>query len=169
MIKVEADIIYNLLVLEGIFIDIQQELLSQPDMCHVYLNSEVALANQAIANSRKSIKFDNCMIDTTPGKEVIWDGNRWTIVNDGDKSISLSIDGGIIEIDWKQFSKLVSEGHIKSPDDKIIDNNLKEKADRIMREASKQDLVEANRRYKIILPFLGKQFAQKNKDHTGMG
>lgn len=163
MIKVEADIIYNHLVEEAIYIDIQQELLCQPDMCHVYLNREIALANQAVACSGANVRFENSVIDTTPGKEVLWNGNRWSIVNDGDKYISLSIDGRVTEIDWNQFKALVSEGHIISPDNQFIDNTLKEKADSIMREASKQDLAEANRRYKIILPFLEGETLQKTR------
>ncbi len=160
MIKVEADLIYNLLVREEIYINIQQELLCQPDTCHVYLNQEISLANQTV---RASVKFENCMIDTTPGKEVLWNGNRWTIINDGEKYISLSLDGKVTEIDWNQFKALVSEGHIISPDNQFIDNTLKEKADSIMRQASKQDLAEANRRYKTILPFLEGEPLQKTR------
>lgn len=163
MIKVEADLIYNLLVREGIHIDIQQELLCQPDTCHVYLNREIALAHQAIADSKASVRFENCVIDTSPGKEIIWNGKKWTIINDGDKYISLSIDGGVTEIDWNQFKALVSAGHIVSPDSEFIDNTLKEKADSIMREASKQDFTEANRKYKIILPFLEGEQLQKTR------
>ena len=163
MTKVEADVIYNLFIAEGIYIDIKQELLSQPDKCHVYLNREVALANQAIEYSSESIKFENCMIDTTPGNEVLWDGNKWTIKNNGDKYISLSINGEVTEIDWKQFKRLVSEGHIKSPDDQFIDNSIKEKAEKIMREASKQDLAEANRRFKTIKPYLEDSTLQKTR------
>ncbi len=154
MTKDKADLIYSLLIGDEIFIDMQQEFLSQPDKCHVYLNREIALANKAVSYSNESIKFEDCVIDTTPGKVVLWDGNKWTIVNDGDNYVSLSINGGVTEIEWKQFKRLVSEGRIKSPDGQFIDNTQKEKADRMIREASKQDLAEANRRYKIILPYL---------------
>lgn len=163
MTKVEPDLIYALLTGEVIYIDIEQELLSNPEKCHVYLNREVALANQAVVSSSESIKFENCIIDTTPGNEVLWDGNKWVIVNNGDKYISLSFNGGVTEIDWDQFKRLVSEGHIKSPNNQFIDNTLKEKAEKIMREASKQDLEEANRRYKIILPYLINETQQASR------
>ena len=163
MTKIEADLIYRLLITEGLFIDIQQELLSQPDQCHVYLNREVAMANQAIEYSNKRLKFENCMIDTTPGNEVLWDGNKWTILNAGDKYISLSINGRAHEIEWKQFKRLVSEGHIINSDDKFIDNTLKEQAEKIMREASKEDLAEANSRYKVIKPYLDDRTLKKTR------
>lgn len=163
MTKIDADLVYSLLIAEGLFIDIQQELLSQPDKCHVYLNREIALANQAIEYSSERLKFENCMVDTTPGNEVLWDGNKWTIINAGDKYISLSINGRVNEIEWKQFKRLVSEGHIINSDDKFIDNTLKEQAEKIMREASKEDLAEANSRYKVIKPYLEDRILKKTR------
>lgn len=161
--KTGADNIYNLLVRKEIYIDIEQELLCEPDACHVFANEDVALAHQAIITNKKDYMFANCMVDVAPGKEILWGKNPWTVVNMDDQHISVcSENGNITKIRRDQFVRMVSEGLIKSADNQLIDIVEAKIHDKLV-EASKRDLAKANYMYNTILPFLeGKKLEESD-------
>jgi len=153
--KVDADTIYNLLVRCEIYINIEEELISEPDLCHVFANQDVALAYQAINSDRKDSMFANCMVDVAPGKEIIWGNILWMIVNMDDKYISVQspTSMNITQIKREQFVRMVSEGLIRSSDNQLIDI-VKAEINSKLFAASKRDLARANEMYNTILPYL---------------
>lgn len=153
MSDVGADMIYKLVVREEIYIDIEQELICESETCHVYRCREISVSHQTIVKNRKDSLFANCSIDISQGKEVLWDGNPWTIINIGDSSITLNSKNGMTVLERKRFAELVSQNYIKSSNNQII-SIINEKINSKLTEASEQDIVAANHRYEIILPYL---------------
>ena len=151
---VEVDDIYYMIARGEIFVDLEQELLSEPDFTHVFIDKQTALAYKTLTTRRNIPLFTDHTIEVAPGNKIIWDGNSWVIANLGEMMISLSSEEGkIVEIAKEQFFNMVCDRRIKgevSEIIKVIDTSLMSR----IAEASEQEIKIANYRYEIILPVL---------------
>lgn len=151
---VEVDDIYYMVARGEIYVDMEQELLSEPDFTCVFIDKQTAYAYKTLTSRRNIPLFTDHTIEVTPGNKIIWDKNPWVIANLGEKNISLSSEEGkIIEIAKEQFFNMVSENRIKREENEIIkatDSTIVS----IIAKASEQDLKIANYRYEIILPII---------------
>ncbi|WP_088227121.1 DDE-type integrase/transposase/recombinase [Desulfosporosinus sp. FKB] len=150
---VEADDIYYLIARSKIYINLEEEVLSEPEYTHVFIDEQTALAYKTMTYRKKSPMFEDHTLEIAPGVKVIWKGKLWTIINVGEKSISLLSEEDIIHIPKDQFYNMVSEGRIKGVDTDIIKNTNAVINEKIA-QASEKELQEANYRYKTILPAL---------------
>jgi len=147
----EADDIYYLIARGELYVDLEEEVLGEPEFTHVFIDEQTALAYKTMTYHKKSPLFDDHTLEIAPGVKVVWEGKPWTIVNMGEKSISLLAEEDIIHVPKDQFFNMVSEGRVKGVDSEILraaNAVINEK----IAEASEKELNEANYRYKTILP-----------------
>lgn len=151
---VEVSDIYYLLTRGKIYINLEQELLAEPQYTRVFIDEQTSLAYKTLAGSKNVPKIVDQTIEVAPGTKITWDGKPWVIVNLGDKFISIYHDDtGIIDIAKEQFFNLICENRIQGVDNEII-KSVNSIINSKLAEASENDIKEANRRYNIILPVL---------------
>ena len=150
---VEADDIYLMIAKGKIYVDLEEELLSEPQFTHVFIDKQTALAYKTM-NSRKNIPmFKDHTLQVSPGTKVLWDGKPWTIVNLGERKISLSAEEGIVDVNKEQFYNMVCENHVKGVDNEII-KAVNSALNSKIAGASEEELKIANYRYDAILPMI---------------
>jgi len=150
---VEADDIYYLIAREKIYVDMEEEVLSEPEFTHVFIDEQTGSAYKTMISRKKSPMFEDHTLEVAPGVKVIWDGKLWTIANLGEKKISLLAEEGIVDVPKDQFFNMVCEHHIKGVDNELI-KAVNSALNTKIAEASEQELKEANYRYRIIMPIL---------------
>nr|WP_290221389.1 Mu transposase C-terminal domain-containing protein [Trichocoleus desertorum] len=152
-----ADDVYTLIVTDQLYVDLARFSLAEPETVRIFLNKELALAFERTTEIHPStipISLQNVQISV--GSSLLWDSELWEVINTGITSTALlRSDGKLIELPNSAIDKLISEGKISSP---IIEEIIGTKAEieEILRRARPEDTREANRRYEIIQPYLGK-------------
>ncbi|WP_042142795.1 TnsA endonuclease N-terminal domain-containing protein [Paucisalibacillus sp. EB02] len=146
-----ADDIYKLIILGEIYVDLEQFLIFNYDKFPLYINKETADAILNAEQSMSNTPNENIgnVVNIEAGKEIIWNGNPWTIINVGEAEISLlDKSESIIPLPFNAFEKLIKMGAIKS-----LENNaaLQEKTTKefldIIKSASPAELARANEKY----------------------
>ena len=150
---VKPDDVYYMIARWKIFVDLEDELLTEPERTHVFADKETSLAYKVINSAKSIASLKTHMLEVAPGSKVLWDGCPWTIANLGDDNISLVSQGDITELSRKTFINLVCEQRIKGVECEILAPNTS-LIKSIFEDASEKDIAEANLRYKIILPIL---------------
>lgn len=152
--NIQSEDIFILLVMDRIYIDLKNYLLTEPEKAEVFIDLTTASAYQKVERSRVSGSYDFSSFSMEIGKTILWDQNIWTVANLGlDKIYLLSEEGKLIELSNEVFQSLVSTGKIVLLDKDINCDSKKEITDKIL-EAGQEELEEANYRYNIILPCL---------------
>lgn len=86
---ISRDDIYALIATRKLYVDLGTAPLAEAERVHVFVNREAAVACGHAAQAAEA-PTDNCRVFTVrAGLTVAWDGRTWTIVNPGDKTISL--------------------------------------------------------------------------------
>lgn len=153
--NVSVDELHWLIAKQEIYVDLERDLLNQPEQARVFLDEEVAYAHMQIYGSDSSevsiaVSLDEIEVNT----QLSWDGQPWIVVNKGNESIILEGENQEFqEIPKATFSQFLQQEKIT-----CITSNwnyvLSTEAQEIYNRASKQDLAQANRRYREIVPFL---------------
>jgi transposase InsO family protein len=153
--KVETSDIYHLLARRGIYMDLRQELLTDPKGTHVFTDEQTAIAYDALTRNINIPKFSDHAIEVAPGTNIIWDGNLWIIINIGKENISIknSESGFFTELSKEQFYSFIIDNRIRGIEKDIVKQMDSLLTSRLA-EASGDEIKEANYRYDIILPVL---------------
>ncbi|WP_245308267.1 TnsA endonuclease N-terminal domain-containing protein [Halalkalibacter urbisdiaboli] len=145
-----ADDIYKLIVLGAIYVDLERFLIINFDKFPLFLNKETATA---ILNAEKAKitkadgNFEN-KINVEVGKEILWNGNPWTVVNIGESEISLLDETErIIPLPINSFEELIKMGSISSFANEISKDYDDSELINIIRTARPETLAEANEKY----------------------
>ncbi|MED3576934.1 DDE-type integrase/transposase/recombinase [Bacillus thuringiensis] len=145
-----ADYVYDLIICNEIYVDLNTYLLSEPDRNPVYISVEQhhSFINSAINEQQQ----ENCkpeIVRTDIGTNVMWDGNQYLIINNGNEQITLlSSEEQIVKIPKNVFVDLFVEGNIRGINTIHRD---KEKIGReILIRAKQADYEIANQRYELV-------------------
>lgn len=158
----QVDDIYYLIARGGLYFDIENELITEPQRAHVFCDEQIALAHKIMLSSQCESILKDHSFEVVPGARVAWDGNPWSIVNLGEKNIALISDGNIIEVPREVFFGLVRDQRIKGVEMIEYKSALENP---IFEESSQEELKEATLRYEIILPLIeGRAKIQDLKD-----
>ncbi|WP_460202933.1 hypothetical protein [Scytonema sp. NUACC21] len=155
---VEADNIYSLVATEEIYTDLTSHVLVEAEKCRVVKSRVIEDSFNAIICTEKSDKImTSSVIELIPGTSVFYDGVCLNIILVGQDYLLLSAkEFETIEFKISEFSALVKAG-------KVTINPLKnqslisEKALEILKQASTDDLINANRRFSLLKPYLDEQ------------
>lgn len=145
-----ADYVYDLIICNEIYVDLNTYLLSEPDRNPVYISVEQhhSFINSAINEQQQ----ENCkpeIVRTDIGTNVMWDGNQYLIINNGNEQITLlSSEEQIVKIPKNVFVDLFVEGNIRGI------NTIRRDKEKIGREiliqAKQADYEIANQRYELV-------------------
>ncbi|PYV20390.1 MAG: hypothetical protein DMG27_23180, partial [Acidobacteria bacterium] len=87
--------------------------MAEPERVHVFVNREAEVAYGHVVQGAEA-PTDNCRgFSVRAGLAVAWDGRTWTILNPGERTISLlGEDEALTELLVSVFEKLTKEGRI---------------------------------------------------------
>ncbi|MGO9274112.1 MAG: Mu transposase C-terminal domain-containing protein [Terriglobia bacterium] len=111
---VSRDDIYALIGIRELFVDLGAAPLTEPERVRVFANREAAVAFGHVVQSNEATT-DNCGgFSVRAGHTIAWDGRTWTIVNPGEKTISLlGEDESLTELPVSVFEELTKQGRIQ--------------------------------------------------------
>ena len=148
---VEADVVYALVAKNVLFVDLNDELLSEPQytiVCRDKLSFDIYLNQKRSRVSIPSLQLH--AIEMAPGTKFLWDGKPWRILNVGMSEIFVE-DGkrDVCNLSFDIFHKLIGGRAIVGLDSEASEQNLQ--AEQIVKRASPVDLELANRRTKALM------------------
>lgn len=147
-----ADDVFALIAARTLYADLERDRLGEPDRTYVYRDRDAAEAHETYHRTAAPATLpDLSLIDLSPGHAVFWDGNVWTILNDGSEGYFLQGEGQRhAEISRTMMQKLIGEGRILAgpgaPDPKAL-----RAAQRLM-AANDAQRAAAVRRYRALFP-----------------
>ena len=114
--RFKADDIYNLIITNDIYVDLETSLLVEPTRVNVFCNKQIAEAYKLISyESSINLSTDviSPVVRIVPGSQVYWDGRGLKILHAGESEITL-IDQNDepIVLTRQLFEKLVHQGKI---------------------------------------------------------
>lgn len=146
-----SDDIYRLMATESIYADVRRSALAETEQVRLFSDQEMAQAYTVIAQTATGGAGS---VTLTTNSCVVWDSQRWTIVNSGETTIALlAEDGTLVELPHSTFEAMVKQGRLSGrpePPEMTLNAEVQE----LLARASPDDLKEANRRYAIIAPRL---------------
>jgi len=140
------DDIYALIARRDLYVDLMKDEISEHDRVHVYsdeMHSKINYQTDLPAEITTSLEIE-------PGNILLWDGKPFVIMNVTDKVWIKEEDNPTICLTQNELEKLVKQNQIKGIKQNTADNHVL----RLMQEASPEDFIIANKRLKIIEPFL---------------
>ncbi|WP_141261211.1 TnsA endonuclease N-terminal domain-containing protein, partial [Brevibacillus reuszeri] len=154
-----SDDIYSLIVLGELYVDLHTHRMVDVVSTPVFIDSQTAQAFKFMERTPTvETQVQASSIEVQVGTEIQWDGQRWIISNVGTNSIFLKDNDDLTtDITYEAFKTLANQGKIKGINRQFHTENDQD-AHNILRQASKEDLEEANRRYKIISPRLQEDY-----------
>ncbi|MDQ5946310.1 MAG: putative transposase [Pseudomonadota bacterium] len=141
--NIAADAVYYLVAREELYVDLENELLSEPAFTYICRD---ALSAEAYRNSRRHTKTQSPValqtIHLASGTRLLWDGNLWVILNVGNNDVVLEDDQHAIStLRLGTFQALIASGDIvglpESVDKRVV------LSERIMKSAAPVDLEAA--------------------------
>lgn len=149
--QVPSDIVFAMIARGQLYADLRVAPLAEPERVRVFRNWETA---QGYAVATSSFSRSNPFVTVALGASVIWDGRSWTIVNLGaTETTLLAADDTLINLPQTTFESLIRAGQLTTPADTRI-SELHSTVQELLSRASPTDFEEANRRYRIIAPWL---------------
>lgn len=147
--------IYMLIAAGQIYVDLEAARLAEPEQVQVFLNQPVALAYQRMTEIAAPRASSIQLLQVAVGTSLLWDGECWEVVNTGATTTGLvRSDGKFIELPNATFDALIQQGKITAAKETEPETD-KARVEEILRHARPEDIVEANRRYELIQPYLG--------------
>lgn len=155
---VNADNIYSLIAASEIYVNLTTHTLVEADKCRVFKSRVIENSFNAIICTENSDKMiASPIIDLMPGTSVFYDGIRLNIILVGQDYLLLSAkEFETIEFKIAEFSDLINSGKIKINRVKN-QSQIYAQAIEIFKQASTDDLINANRRFSLLKPYLDEQ------------
>jgi putative transposase len=152
---IPADVVFQLISSGSIYVDLQRELLAEPEVTHVFRDKAAASIHQSYLFAMTSAgPVAPAAVPIEEGQKLLWDGKPWVIFNVSPERVTLKSSDGRFEspvID--SFRELVRIGLIVSADN--VDEERAALREARLRDASPIDLKLANDRLYNLFPDLG--------------
>ncbi len=149
----DSDSISYLIARDELYVNLEKELLTEPERCHVFVCKETANIYHNVLNISGPSLYTKHSINIQVGMTVLWDGNECRILNIGHENISIKSNGIIIDIPVENFMSMIDNRCLLTVDSDPLECT-EDKVNQILARASHNDLNEANRRYHIIKPVI---------------
>lgn len=149
-----VDDIYALIANNTIYIDLYNDLITEPENVTVYLNKEQHKGFSIVEWSGRRRKSSS-KIDLKNGQRLLWGDTVWKILHydQSKKNIILLQDGKREhqEMPLEVFESLISDGYIEGINNVTSeDDTVKE----LITQANEKDLETANKRYEVVMKVL---------------
>jgi putative transposase len=158
--KLNPDEIYSLIATKQLYVDLSAaDLASEPEKVRLFLSIESATAAPQLSKSWNSIDknpISQGLIQPTIGSQIVWDGIDWLVLNLGNTKVTLlNSQQKIVNLPLAVFEQLITQARLTL----ISPNSLNQSnVGLLIKSASESDCAEANRRYRIIAPYLSGSF-----------
>jgi putative transposase len=144
--NIEVDIVYKLVAENRLYIDLENELMSEPQyttICRDKLSFEIYVNQKRNRISLPAIQLQ--AVQLASGIQFLWDGKPWRIVNVGVNEIFVE-DGkrDLSNLRFDSFHELVAKGAIVGLPSE--DDDRYHQAERMVKKAAPVDLALANKR-----------------------
>ena len=141
------DDIQRLIATGDVFVDLRAAGVMEPEKVRVFPSRETALAYRRIERP-PGREARSPFVRCAPGAAILWDGRVSTIVNSGEKTVSLlGEDRAFTEIPVETFERLVKDGRITGAEPKLPPGS---ETFRLLSAASEDELTEANHRFEVV-------------------
>ena len=151
-----ADDIYALIANNIIYIDLYNDLLTEPENVTVYLHKEQYKVFSIVEKSSRKTKKSS-KIDLEQGQKILWGDTIWEILHYdyNNKIIFLLKDGDKEhkEFPIDIFESYISDGYIEGINNDSSENENDE-FNTLISQASEKDLEKANKRYEVVRKIL---------------
>ena len=139
------DDVHRLIAKGDVFVDLRAAGLMETEKVGVFPNRETAVAYGCVEDARcRGARF----VRFTAGASIMWDGRVSTIVNSGEKTVTLlGDDRALTEIPVETFEMLVKNGRIAGAQPKLAPGSPRSE---LLSAASEEDLKVANRRFEVV-------------------
>jgi transposase InsO family protein len=145
----KADAIYQLILTDQLYVDLQAVRLTDYEHVQVFLDREQAESYAILQPTSTSLPRPSAM-QLTIGASIVLDGKAWTIFNPGATEVLLlSEDKQVMPVPNDAFEELIHSGRLTG----LIQTAAPPKSEEgreLLAQASPADLEEANHRYAII-------------------
>ena len=152
-----ADDIYQLILSNKVYVDLEASLLVEARRVKVFPNLQTAKAYELVnyeASFDSTIDAISPVVRIVSGSQVCWDGRGLKILHAGESEITLVDENDSPVVLKRQlFEGLVHQGKITNLQTQKTDS-IQEEAWEIFQMASPEDQAEALCRYEIIKPYL---------------
>ncbi len=147
------DDIYSMIALGLLYVDLSAAALVEAENVHVFLQeSDASVSRNALA--APEMERERSRLSFGIGTALNWDGKAWTIVNVGQKVISLlGEEQSLVDLPCAGFEVLVRKGRIAVVADPAA-SNIDSHAIRLITAANEEDLKIANQRYEAVCRYL---------------
>src|SRR5207249_4866720 len=141
------DDVHRLIATGDVFVDLRAAGLMETEKVRVFPNRETAVAYGRVENPLCRGERPR-FVDLTPGASVMWDGRVSTIVNSGERTVSLlGEDRALTEIPRETFETLVKDGRIAGAEPRLTPESTHSE---LLSTASEDDLKVANHRFEVV-------------------
>lgn len=155
-----SDQVYTMIVQSDLFVDWDLHSFIEPDEVRVFADAETG---RNFSNARSTERSVSGILRVQVGSPLVWDGQPWLVANVGDHGISLRGQGeDFTELPSKTFDELLSSGRIVGKSGQSASHEHPEACARRM-AAGPKEIKEANRRFKMISPYLAGRGTPKNR------
>ncbi|UUV23642.1 MULTISPECIES: Mu transposase C-terminal domain-containing protein [Lysinibacillus] len=149
-----ADDIYALITSNHIYIDLYNDLITEPENIIVFLNKEQYKSFSIVEKSSRKNKSSS-KVDLKQGQRILWGDIIWEILHyDIKNKIVFLLKEGEKEhkeFPLEVFESYISDGYIEGINKESSSNdNLKE----LISQAAEKDLEQANKKYEIVMKVL---------------
>ncbi len=147
------DDVYGLIATGQLHIELRSLPLAEPERVPVFCQSEAVCAHANLTRIPPATAESKPFLSAAIGQAISWDERRWEIVNVGAHTTGLrGTDGSVIELPHPMLEALVRTGAITG----LVQSSgeLVSGTESQLGKASPSELQEANRRYRIICPYL---------------
>ena len=154
--ELNPDEIYSLIASKELYVDLSTaDLASEPEKVQLFLSIESAKASPQLSESGNSTDknlISQGLIKPTIGSKLVWDGIDWLVLNLGNTEVTLlNSQQKVINLAIAVFEQLITQGQLIV----ISPNSLNQTSGSWrIKSASESDCREANRRYRLIAPYL---------------
>jgi putative transposase len=153
-----SDDLYALIASGRLYVDLRGAALAEPERVAVFRDQETARAYAVIGGAACRPPTGNGgSLVLAPGSPVLWDGRRWTVVNPGQRAVSLlAEDATLVELPNTTLQALLGQGKLVGIAEAARAGVSAEARERLA-QAGPGDFREANRRHALIAPILAGQ------------
>jgi putative transposase len=148
----DADIVFKMIADDQIHVQLDQDLLAEPEKCIVFRDQRAAEAYRIHLDSQSTPALPSLQtLVLTPGQWIHWDGRVWKILNVGNEDVYFEDSEHVITSLRKTvFEQLVKDGVIKGqPSGITVD---RDRANELVSRTSPRDFEGAMQRYRCIFP-----------------
>ena len=151
---VQPEVLWWLVANGVVYADLERELIFRVGESRVYASETKMIVGRTLnhAVERADWSCGSCVVSVEPDANLLWDGEPWTVLNRGTKTVTLcrkKPKEGVVTLPKRDFLRLLQAGELRG-DASQAEQELVRKGESLLFSANDQRLAEALRRHNIL-------------------